>query len=352
MKTLRAEGPRSVGGEPRKEELAMGVEAIERERLGSAFHKAFPEAFGDGPLTAPASVTFSRIQELGRRLEGGDVSRALIDESSQLIAAHGFAVHGGVLASRPPIQATREITTAEARAHIDETRASLDLEEWLSRLERIKAQVCKIWYNSYHGTGFLVAPNIIMTNWHMVDAVISGPVLPDQVRIQFEHGPPGSRTTRLAPDWLVAWSRRSPMDWKPDPKPREASMRELDYALLRLRDAPGVERGFIEIPRESSELHAGAALHIVEYPKGGQLQIALQPNSILRVNQARTRVRYETYTDDGASGAPCFDKDWHLVALHRGSDPDWTRRPQFSEGIPIATIRDTLPQEARRAIGI
>ena len=45
--------------------------------------------------------------------------------------------------------------------------------------------------------------------------------------------------------------------------------------------------------------------------------------SLLSSNANNTRVRYRTNTEEGSSGAPCFDKDWELVALHHSGDPNY-----------------------------
>jgi hypothetical protein len=62
------------------------------------------------------------------------------------------------------------------------------------------------------------------------------------------------------------------------------------------------------------------------------------------------RVRYATNPDPGASGSPCFDKDWKLVALHHFGDTAFAQ-PRYNQGVPIWKIREALPAAALAALG-
>lgn len=53
---------------------------------------------------------------------------------------------------------------------------------------------------------------------------------------------------------------------------------------------------------------------------------------MLEVNANRTRVLYRNNTEVGSTGAPCFDANWNLVALHLGGNADG------GFGVPFATI--------------
>ncbi len=49
---------------------------------------------------------------------------------------------------------------------------------------------------------------------------------------------------------------------------------------------------------------------------------------------------YRTNTQLGSSGAPCFDMDWNLVALHHSGEAEFS--PTYNEGIPIAAVSALL----------
>jgi hypothetical protein len=88
------------------------------------------------------------------------------------------------------------------------------------------------------------------------------------------------------------------------------------------------------------EFVPGAALFIVQHPGTGPMKLALETNSILRLYGQGRRVRHQTNTEKGASGAPCFDANWNLTAVHHSGDPRLT--PTWNEAVPIHLIREHL----------
>jgi V8-like Glu-specific endopeptidase len=64
----------------------------------------------------------------------------------------------------------------------------------------------------------------------------------------------------------------------------------------------------------------------------------------MTVNANKTRVTYQTGTQPGSSGSPCFNQFWNLVALHHAGDPLYPdlMPGAFNEGIPIVRIVERL----------
>jgi hypothetical protein len=141
-------------------------------------------------------------------------------------------------------------------------------------------------------------------------------------------------------EWLVDQSPYSPRDFESAPTsgPRDD---ELDYALVRLADAPGDDavsgtaRGYMRLP-EATDVEADAALFIIQHPQGQPLKLAF--HTVKDVQP--TRITYSTNTREGSSGSPCFDYRWQLVALHHSGDPAY--HAERNQGIPIAAIRRLL----------
>ena len=80
--------------------------------------------------------------------------------------------------------------------------------------------------------------------------------------------------------------------------------------------------------------------------------MALDTEAVLTVNANNTRVRYATTTEYGASGSPCFDLMWNLIALHHYGDPAYKQPPTYNQGIPIGAIRDRLKKNGKEgAVG-
>ena len=65
-----------------------------------------------------------------------------------------------------------------SRGIIRTTNSFLDVEKWRTKLGQVEAQVCRIEIQSnmgvIYGTGFLLAPSVIITNYHVMEAVIEG----------------------------------------------------------------------------------------------------------------------------------------------------------------------------------
>jgi formylglycine-generating enzyme required for sulfatase activity len=269
---------------------------------------------------------------------------------------------------------------SDIEREIRPTNGLLDVAGWRTRLGRIEAQVCRIEINSgascTYGTGFLVAPDVVMTNCHVVEAVLEGSqgransrgivAQPGDVVLRFDYKKSADGVTiksgrvfGLAADkWLIDKSPNCRADKLPRPD-------ELDYALLRIDGDPGNQpigsenaepgatlRGWIEIPRETFDFQPSTPLYILQHPQGEPLKLAIDTEAIIGVNKNRTRVRYKTNTERGSSGSPCFNQNWQLVALHHSGDPNFDpeHKPEYNEGIPISAIRALLEQRGVREI--
>src|SRR6266851_1785875 len=73
---------------------------------------------------------------------------------------------------------------------IHTAHSMLDVNSWVTRLTQLIPQVCRISYSSgskrFSGTGFLVAPDIVMTNFHIMEEIIDRPALAQKVRLTFD----------------------------------------------------------------------------------------------------------------------------------------------------------------------
>jgi hypothetical protein len=215
-----------------------------------------------------------------------------------------------------------------------------DVADWISRVTAIHAQVCRVETATQNGTGFLVGPDLVLTNYHVIED-ISKSVAPGIV-VRFDvtrAGAAGSSRT-LAKDWLAGFSKYSDADLD-EKAAAPPGPNELDYALLRTKDRvgdevgpSGVRRGWQDLCAKATACVVDGPLVIVQHPEGEHQQLAADPKSILQVGA--TRVRYRTNTKHGSSGSPCFDLGWNLVALHHSGDQSF--KAVWNEGIPIGAI--------------
>lgn len=163
------------------------------------------------------------------------------------------------------------------------------------------------------GTGWLVAPDLLVTNHHVVNA---------------RTGTGGSRPL-AGPDDLALQARntRVRFDYESDDtETEEAEVRELvaadpklDYAVLRLAAPPAANRPPLRLAGWTLRVPADdvVAVNIIQHPGGAPKRVALRNNLVFEADDRD--LRYFTDTRGGSSGSPVLTDDWQVVALHRGT---------------------------------
>ncbi|CAN7218416.1 trypsin-like serine peptidase [Mesorhizobium sp. LjNodule214] len=240
--------------------------------------------------------------------------------------------------------------------------AKLDLHVWAERLARIENQVCRVEIGGNAvGTGFLVGPSVVLTNWHVAEDLAAQGSLEglacrfNHVRLSDGARSEGRVATVLA-NGLVDCSPYAEGEDKPFGGVPVPGLDELDYALLKLADPVGndvldggISRGFLELPGKDWNLKIGAPLLIVQHPDGAPMKLAMDTQAVLSLNANGTRIQYTTNTEPGSSGSPCFSMDWDLVALHHSGDPAWGV-PLYNQGVPIGLVRNRLIANGHAAL--
>jgi hypothetical protein len=231
--------------------------------------------------------------------------------------------------------------------------AKLDVRVWGTRLTQIERQVCRVELEGNAlGTGFLVGPDTVLTNWHVFEiAKSAGKVDRLGCRFDYELLPDG----KVEPGQLVMLADAACIDSSPysaaektaHPDNPLPSLQELDYALLRLASRAGDEqvkdgaRGWITLPSAVVPLPADGPILIVQHPEGTPMKLAMDTQAVIGLNGNGTRINYRTNTDPGSSGSPAFTMEWDIVALHHSGDPKW-QNPTFNQGVPIELIRQRI----------
>ena len=257
----------------------------------------------------------------------------------------------GVLAVAPQALVLADVKAAGLERVIKSAAGFTDLVPYATALLEQAARVCSIRSvvggRRTTGTGFLVGPDLVLTNYHVLEGVIENGAPSSGVAFNFDYHVEagggidfGSRFP-LAPEWLVASSRPSAVDLQQSPTGLPGAD-ELDYALVRVAGAPGLSaasdgrrRGWVDLLATPPALDHGLPLLIIQHPEDHPLKLAVDTDGVLAVNGNGTRVTYAVNTLGGSSGSPCFTFGLALAALHHSASPaDVTR----NEGIPIAAI--------------
>jgi hypothetical protein len=241
------------------------------------------------------------------------------------------------------------------------------------RFGRVLSSVCSIQTSGNPlGTGFLVGPDAVLTNYHVVEHVIDEAGTPkNPVTCVFDYlkRPDGSVQlgTPFEVDKCLESSRYGPSETTAninDPVPTEEF---LDYALLRLKQPVGQmqpagqvvrRRGWVDLwdtpwdsqppPAEGAKvLSNGSRVIVIQHPLGAPQLYAAR--NYLSENALNTRMRYQYMTAPGSSGSPCLTEEYKVFALHHLGDSSWNAIAS-SQGVPIKLIRARIARNNEGSI--
>jgi V8-like Glu-specific endopeptidase len=154
------------------------------------------------------------------------------------------------------------------------------------------------------GTGFLVAPDLMMTNHHVIANA-------DQARLA-----------------EVSFFYELDIDKRERPMrtvgtadtPLLFTDKDLDVTLVRLADPPKLAH---YLPIRPVRLEQDQRVAIIQHPGGFLKKISMQNNLVAFASDKL--VQYYTSTQAGSSGSPVLDDDFAVVAIHHSAvrDKDW-----------------------------
>jgi Trypsin-like peptidase domain len=201
---------------------------------------------------------------------------------------------------------------------------------------------------NWFGTGFLVAPDILLTNHHVINSidVARSAWCIFNFQVGVDNRPLEAVAVRLEPERLFL---TSPLGGG------------LDYTFVAIDASAGRQFGFIPMVRSAFTVHPGDSANIIQHPEGGHKKITLQENEVLQ--DTGVVLHYASDTLGGSSGSPVFNNRWELIALHHASKKNDNRIPLGSdgsvpdflnEGIKVSAIASDLESriETGRSTGV
>ncbi|MEL7315353.1 MAG: trypsin-like peptidase domain-containing protein, partial [Cyanobacteria bacterium J06559_3] len=191
--------------------------------------------------------------------------------------------------------------------------------------------VCKITFADRppeeSGTGVLVAQDLVLTNYHVLSRQADVDLNAKARTAQFAFGYVSTQVGTSHTEVLTAAA--------PEPVVAASPVNEFDYALIRL--SPSAEFKVKPVSLNTrAQLQPRSPLNILQHPAGEALKVSLSNNGVVKTNEAKGLVLYVNPTQRGSSGSPCFDDDWHLVALHHKNMQ--TSFGSVREGILLSAI--------------
>lgn len=180
---------------------------------------------------------------------------------------------------------------------------------YLEKAVEVSRSVARILFpgGKVFATCFLVAPNLIMTNHHVFGKAEDT----EGVKIQFNYRK------------LANGDMETPEEYTCDAKTTFITNKPLDYTLVALNTNADKGRAVLPLQPDAA-LKPGSHIAIIQHPSGEPLQVAIRDNS-LQFSDDKT-IEYLTNTEYGSSGAPVFNDNWELIALHSQRVKDPTKK--------------------------
>jgi len=292
------------------------------------------------------------------------------------------------------VDADGNVNEAELQTINNRVKPYFNAEDFSIWLKANMPCVCAVWVDDgiedrgIRGTGFLIAPTLVLTARHVVRGLINeiatGVVTDGLVETRDEQQlgsvsklccvfdyrtivsnfvretpPPECTVVDAAAEWLV-WSsftdardgRTHDFAGSPDIAKR------LDCAVIRLATPIGIKadprrggkmRGWLQLNGTVPALKTQELITILQHPQGLPQNFAM--NAFRAQDATTTRIWYDTNADHGSSGSPCFGRNLDLIAFHNAGRPsDFEGDTKLcNQGVRIDHVISSLPADVTSA---
>ncbi|GAA2009121.1 V8-like Glu-specific endopeptidase [Nakamurella flavida] len=157
------------------------------------------------------------------------------------------------------------------------------------------------------GTAALVTPSLVLTNNHVCPDTDTAAELAVEFGFAYdgEGGEPAPDRRACRPDAFFLTDA------------------DLDWTLIAVADRgtrrAGARWGHLTLVEQTGKAVNGEHLNVVHHPGGDRQSFSIRDNRM--VAEDDLWLRYESDTRAGSSGAPVFNDQWEMVALHHGGVP-------------------------------
>jgi V8-like Glu-specific endopeptidase len=168
-----------------------------------------------------------------------------------------------------------------------------------------------------YGTGFMISPQIMITNAHVFPNEKIAAISEIEFNYQLDLSGKTSKSVvfSIKPNLLFG---TSPED-------------KLDYTIVGVSAKSTAGKsitpfGYLPVSMQSPVFGMGQAVSIVQHPNGERKQMALRNNHITKIDLPY--IIYTTDTLGGSSGSPIFNNDWEVGGLHHSGVPELNSKGQ------------------------
>jgi V8-like Glu-specific endopeptidase len=189
--------------------------------------------------------------------------------------------------------------------------------------------VVRVGLPSGAGSGFMVAPGLLMTNHHVIDSPQAA------ARADFAFDYQLDRDGKACEPVLTGARPNGLFHTHP----------ELDYTVVQLEDPPP-SAGHLSL--RPSLVKKDQRVSIIQHPGGHFKKISMQNNFVAYADQ--TVVQYFTATMAGSSGSPVLNDEFEVVAIHHSGgmleEPGTGRRYLRNAGTSMIAVLADLRANA------
>lgn len=161
------------------------------------------------------------------------------------------------------------------------------------------------------GTGFLIAPGILLTNHHVIPSAAEAA----HAQAEFDYELDANGTSKIPVVFSILSS----------PAPITSQPLDFCIAALSTRSIDGKHDlnifGYLPLSPTPGKAFVGEYLTIIQHPNGERKQICVRENKLLKFDENAPTLWYQTDTVAGSSGSPVFNGSWQVVALHHSGVP-------------------------------